>query len=942
MSSDALDLEQWATIEPYLDQALDLEDEARARWLAELASTRSDIASAIRELLKERAALNSSGFLHEPVLVANEDLGPAVFESLFQPSDTAGGTPLAGGPLDAAVQALGERERKKLEQSQAQHFAIDQIIGPYRLIREIGRGGMSSVWLARRGDEQLKRDIALKLPLMGHRVHVERFERERDILSTLTHPNIARLYDAGITASGQPYLAMEYVAGTSITETCDQQRATLRERLQLFLQVLEVVQFAHAQLIIHRDLKPSNILVTADGRVVVVDFGIGKLLGDTPQQARLTEMFGSPMTLDYAAPEQIAHQPLSTASDIYSLGIVLHELLVGTHPYRTKRDSRAAFEEAVLAGELRMPSQCDFNEQTASARKSSTRALARALNGDLDTIVLKSLKREPAARYASASAFAQDIDNHLQRLPISARPDSFWYRSARFLSRHRAPAAAAALIVIAMAGGTSVALWQAAKAAADRDRAAALAERSDATADFLSTLITDAAASDKPVSVSAMLTRSEKIVLSDPGGSNESRATVLSMIASYYLSMGDARHADDLFGSARSLLAASEDIDLRARITCSHARTISHLGRHAEARAELDRQLADPTLSPMTAANCLRARSAIAFKDNDPAGALRAAELALQRMRELGTSRAFEEASVLGEVATALQLNSRHAEARQYFQQAQEKFRAIGRESDLAALTMKSGWAGLESASGNPRGALRLYEEIEQSFSQRDAKERMPSVLVQNRGRMLQILGRYAEARSVYELSLELAEAEGNKEIRTHILLKLALVAEDLDDRDGAAKYLRMANESMDASMPPGSPLSLSRMLVEAKLALMNGKLELARSLYEQALTAGKRDVAIMASLGKAEVELLTGDATAAARDARSAVDLGTALQADVPFSHRTGLAWLMLGRAEKKLGDATKARDAFAQAEKHLSNTVDADHPSLIETRQLLDRAAR
>jgi eukaryotic-like serine/threonine-protein kinase len=593
MSLITPDPKAWGTIEPYLNDALDLQPVERERWLADLAMAHPDIATAVKEFLQQRAALETLGFLDVPLLAADNDLGVAVCNALDEPAATDGGSPIASHPVGAAAQALEQFERERLGRPQSLQLTSDQTIGPYRLIREIGHGGMSTVWLARRCDEQLKRDIALKLPLMGHRVHAERFQRECDILSALTHPNIARLYDAGVTTSGQPYLAMEYVEGSSITETCDRRRATLRQRLQLFRQVLDVVQFAHTHLIIHRDLKPSNILLTPEGRVVLVDFGIGKLLGETSPQGQLTEIFGNPLTLDYAAPEQISKQTLSTASDIYSLGVILHEMLVGAHPYRVKRNSHAALEEAILGGQLRSPSQSEICEQHAVARQSSVRALSRALTGDLDTIVLKAMRRDPADRYPSASAFAQDIDNHLQQLPINARPDSFNYRFARFVLRHRVPVTAATLIVVAMAGGTGVALWQAAKAAAERDRATALAARSDATTDFLGTLITDAAASEQPVSVSEMLMRSEKLVLGDPGGTDESRATVLSMIASYQLNLGNARRADELLRRARSLLEKSDDVDLRARIACTHALAISFLRQQAEAIEALDRQIAN-------------------------------------------------------------------------------------------------------------------------------------------------------------------------------------------------------------------------------------------------------------------------------------------------------------------------------------------------------------
>src|SRR5882724_6729331 len=311
----------WTEVEHHFDHVLELEPEAREKWLAEMSTTRPDIAKDVRALLAKLEELDAEGFL-------------------------------LGSPYPV--------------------FVAGTVVGPYRLIREIGHGGMSSVWLAERCDGQLKREVALKLPLIGPRMHVERFMRERDILAALTHPNIARLYDAGISDSGQPYLAMEYVAGTALTQSCDERRLTVLERLRVFVQVLEAVQFAHAKLIIHRDLKPSNALVTPQGRFVLLDFGIGKLLTDgVPHETPLTQISGRAMTPDYASPEQIAGQVLGTASDIYSLGVILFELMTGARPYRLKRDSPAALEEAILSEDVRRPSQCQISAETAAKRGTS-------------------------------------------------------------------------------------------------------------------------------------------------------------------------------------------------------------------------------------------------------------------------------------------------------------------------------------------------------------------------------------------------------------------------------------------------------------------------------------------------------------------------------------------------------------------------------------------
>ena len=352
---------------------------------------------------------------------------------------------------------------------------VGRAFGPYRILSLLGHGGMGSVWLADRTDGLFTRRIALKLvhpALMGH-VMMERLAREREILASLTHPNIARLLDAGIAADGQPYLALEYVAGTPLTTHCDAQCLSVRERLILLRQVLSAVQYAHAHLVIHRDLKPSNILVSQDGAVHLLDFGIAKLATDTgaAPATELTLLGGRVLTPDYAAPEQIAGGPITTAVDIYALGVMLYELLTGERPYRPRRDSRGALEEAILAQETIAPSRLDLSGAAARARGASPRKLARALSGDLDTIVLRALRKNPAERYATVNALAEDIERFLRGEAILARRDSFIYRARKFAWRHRVAIGVTGAVLLTLAGGLAATTYEARIASAQRDAA---------------------------------------------------------------------------------------------------------------------------------------------------------------------------------------------------------------------------------------------------------------------------------------------------------------------------------------------------------------------------------------------------------------------------------------------------------------------------------------
>ncbi len=338
-------------------------------------------------------------------------------------------------------------------------FSPADRVGPYELIRLLGAGGMAEVWLAKRADGAFNREVALKLPSMTRvrRDLEQRFIRERDILASLEHPHIARLYDAGIDPQGLPYLSMEYVQGELLTDWCDAQRLDIRARLRLFLQVLEAVQYAHERQVIHRDLKPSNILVTKTGQARLLDFGVATLLddGEVAASTPLTTVYGHALTPIYASPELIRGDPITAKSDIYSLGVVLFELLTGDRPYRFNAGaSRAIIENAIAAAEVRKPST-QIVQEAWGARGVTHEQLTRQLRGDVDRIVLKSLEKEPQARYVSAAAMADDVQRYLDGKPISARPPRLSYRLGKFLRRNRlvvSVGAGAAILVFAMVG----------------------------------------------------------------------------------------------------------------------------------------------------------------------------------------------------------------------------------------------------------------------------------------------------------------------------------------------------------------------------------------------------------------------------------------------------------------------------------------------------------
>jgi eukaryotic-like serine/threonine-protein kinase len=331
-------------------------------------------------------------------------------------------------------------------------------VGPYELIRLLGAGGMAEVWLARRADGAFKRDVALKLPLLTRRRNdlEQRFVHERDILASLEHPNIARFYDAGVDTEGLPYLSMEYVKGQTLLGWCDTQALGVEERLALFLQVLDAVKYAHEKHVIHRDLKPSNVFVTESGQVRLLDFGVAKLLQEDGDETQISRIYGQALTPDFASPELLRGEPVDARSDVYSLGMLLYELLTGTRPYRlNSQASLAGLRLAVALAEVKRPST-QLTREASAARAATPEQLSRKLRGDLDALVLKALAREPSERYDSAASMAQDLQRYLHEQPVMARLAPVSYRVGKFLRRNSATAWLVAMSIIAICAAVGV------------------------------------------------------------------------------------------------------------------------------------------------------------------------------------------------------------------------------------------------------------------------------------------------------------------------------------------------------------------------------------------------------------------------------------------------------------------------------------------------------
>ncbi len=514
-----MDAERWQRLSPLLDALLELPVDARTEHLAALRREDSSLADELQHLLALEE--DDADFLAEPVVEVPNGARP------------------------------GAR------------------IGPYRLDRMIGEGGMGQVWLAMRADGLYERKVALKLlraGLVDPRLR-QRFEREREILARFAHPYIARLLDAGIDRDGQPYLALEYVDGEAITTYCRTRHLDLAARIDLFRQVCEAVSHAHANLIVHRDLKPSNIMVTPGGHVRLLDFGIAKLLDVEPLPLEQTRTGVRTFTLHYAAPEQIRGEPVTTMTDVYSLGVVLYELFTGSKPYRLTRQTDAEWEEAILDGEPLRASQAVLHCEPDATKPYSPKRLSRELAGDLDNIVNKALGKRPEQRYVSAEALSQDLLCYLRGRPIQARGERMGYRVRKYLYRHRWPVAAASLVLAVMLTALAMVSWQAKQALREAGRAQAMQN-------FVADLFESAGSAphDTPMDLRTLLdlgiVRGESSLARQP----QARAELYGVVARLRLSLGDYREADALLNQQTQLLRDLPDAPASLRLEAATLR----------------------------------------------------------------------------------------------------------------------------------------------------------------------------------------------------------------------------------------------------------------------------------------------------------------------------------------------------------------------------------
>jgi serine/threonine protein kinase len=912
----------WSRLDALLDQLLELPIHRRSALLERVGRDDPDLRERIEQLLAADAA--AGDFL---------DDGAEAW--------------LRSGPLPAA--------------RSADEAALDAgaRVGPYRVIHELGRGGMGIVYRAERADGEFVQLVALKLvrrSVDGDDTTV-RFRRERQILAQLEHPSIARLLDGGVHTDGRPYFAMELVEGEPITTYCDRRRLSIDARVRLFCQACNAVQYAHGRLIVHRDLKPANIFVTNTGDLKLLDFGIAKLLtsDDTVEAAKLTRTGLRPLTPAYAAPEQLRGEPVSTATDVYTLGVILFELLTARRP---PSSASSGFEGTSLEAEPPRPSDIvmlrDHDDgpsigEIALARGMTPRALAARVAGDLDAIVLKALRREPQRRYVGAGALAEDLDRFLERRPVAARPDARRYRAGKFVRRHRVGIAVAVSLVLSLVGGLAATAWQA--------RAKTIeAEKAESVKAFLISIFQGAdpvQAAGREITLRQVLDQGAERVQRDLAGQPAVQGELLTVLAGIYTELGVTDHAAALTDRALDIHrrlygdnSALVGTNLRQKASLAVARgdvdsaerfAREALARHRRAYGDLHQDVAEDLDVLLIAA---RQRGRLA-------DALSAAEDSLRIRKAIYGNEHRLIADSMNNLAVVRREQGRYDEAAALYSQTIDlRRRLLGGEHPHVALTIHN-FSALQLFRGELQQAAASSQEALDRFRHLYGEDHQLTLSARNnRANIDRVLGHFDAAEAGLRSVLDSwARTEGTDHPNALITLAgLGRVYRDRGDPARAEQILRDADERWQRRMGVAHPMgAVIRRQLGGTLSDLGQYDEADRVLRDvldrmrAAHGTSHPDVAeTLHELG--QLARRRGDLP----DAESR--LGEALAIRRKFLGEqhvlTAESLAALGASRLAGNDGSGARQLLADAVVILGRTLPASHPLVVSATRDLDRA--
>ena len=896
-----LTAERWRQVKQVLAEALEREPAQREAFLGEACGGDAELRSAVTTLIRA----------HALDLIPTDP--PADLEALLDRHEIREAFLELGPTLDF------DRELPVGGGDQPER------IGPYRILRELGRGGMGRVYLAEQEGEDFQRRVAVKVVKPGGSgTEVgRRFREERRILASLEHPGIARLYDAGRSPDGQWFLALEYVEGEDLRAFVERRGLDLPSRVQLFVQVLDAVDFAHRHLVVHRDLKPANVLVGADGRARLLDFGIAKMLDpDSDDEGEATRTEVRTFTPAYASPEQLRGESATIATDVFSAGVMLYEILAGRRPFDrrqiTSPDPDAQPPSAVV---------------TAGVPR-------RDLAGDLDAILLKALRPDADSRYSSAAAFANDLRRWLAGQPVEARRGGRRYRLAKFVARHRLGLAAAAAVLAAVALGTAGVAWQAREARRQRDEAQAQLARATAANDFMEVLLSVAAPEGRPFEVGDLLDQGARLVERQFAADDPMRAEMLLTVGQHIMVGQNWDKATPLLEQAVELARKSGEPSLKARTLCTLANLRVQRGDRAAGdalTAEAFAQLpADPRYA-LPRAECLATRSAFDASASDAHRMISDATEALALLDQVPFPAQMTRLDALGTLAYGHDLAGHHRQADETYQRLWTLFEQKGLERTTPASVMLNNWSvvhflgDIARAEVLCRRAVALRRSIE-------GPAIAPAITSNHAGALLR-LGRHDEARRLFEETIATAAARQAHRTRFNAMMELAdLYIEEGDLSRAAAQLSEVARQASHPSFDDGRRTRFLH--YEGRLALARGESARAQERFAEAAERfgqqqSKTALHVFALIGLARAEQELGRGADALANARRALALAESfVEKDAP-SYLIGLARLAEADIHAANGQGAPAQALYRMAHDHLQRTLGAHHAATVAARK-------
>lgn len=882
--------QDWKRIDALLDTALQLDAAAREAWLSNLAEADRVHADTLRRLLA-LSDTDASRFMRHPVGLATLD---AVAE------DIDGDSP-------------------------------GDIVGGYQLENRLGSGGMSTVWLARDTERVLNRRVALKLPKLGWQPAVaERMRQEWAILASLEHPGIARLYDAGNGADGRPFIAMEHIDGTPIDKYVRANVQSLPAVLNLVLQVADALAFAHGRLVVHRDIKPSNILVNRAGQVKLLDFGVARLLekGVAPR-SELTLSLGRLMTPGYASPEQVEGQAVTVASDVYSLGVVLYELLAGVRPYRLRRQTPAALEEAILEADVPL----------ASRQVAQSIPWKGALRGDLDSILAKAMHRDPARRYGSISEFADDLRRHLDGVPVRAQPTRWSYSARKFVGRHRVGVAVLGLFLTLLAVGVSAVMWQAGQArvqaklvADERDRAVRELRYAQATEEYIRFILAESLAQGRPLA--DVLRTGEQILGEQLGRDPALRGRLQLTLAQLYSELEDQGRRETMIAEARQSAEQSGDEMLQDAIQCVAGGELFTKGRQQQAMAIFDATIARAEArngGGIALQTCLTERTGALRILGRPAEALVDARRALALLDASSPGNYSKVVGLRSQIADAITLGGDMHGAVQAHRELVNQYFGSGRGRTSLGLYVTNHYILSLARAGQVAEAYAEYERILRHL--RIGANQNYAVLMHNHARLLVAMGRYDEAAAEISRMLSNEGPQRSRGLGLFSGLFPAMIRCGKKEWSACLERISQSEARVQDALIVGHSIHATHLwlrawamsgLGEQAAALANVE----RAIERYAAATDRNPYLVRARILR--VELL--DAAGRREDAQAEMErtLQDARKFSAGFLHSEwmGRALLAQARLLKRHGDTAAALAVLAQARVELEASLGADAP--------------